>query len=495
MILDSSAARGRRRQEGPLHRQPLQAGRRRRDRHLDQGRPAVGRQGREGRLRVQRDRAGRRAAAADLRRRRRRADRQDAAAQRPTSQAARPPRPAAAPRGRRSARPPARRVDEQGRGPRARRPPRRSQASSRASSIQASGRSPAWASMAASFQCASAAARVLGRSDRWGKARGAEQRRQVLVRPFLPAAAPDEVEPFGQLVKVLGGRGRKKVRHALDDVPASRLDVRPTGSPNRLMTPSMSTSRTGLSRICGIFATNVPRCNAGTGCLCTLFCGAGDVKRGPAGVDGRDDGATPPVFGSRRVVPDLSMTLQLGILLALVCAVRRRTSGSSTSIAARAPPRPWTSATRCGPPRPCGRRSGSPSACSSRSRAWVFHVAALALAPMSVVQVVLAGGVVLLAVMAERLFGFEVGRRQWIGLGCTAVGLILLGVTAARPRDGAALRLLDRRHDRLRGRAARRRRPADPRPARRRPGASTTASCSAPPPASSSASPTSPSRP
>ena len=38
--------------------------------------------------------------------------------------------------------------------------------------------------------------------------------------------------------------------------------------------------------------------------------------------------------------------------------------------------------------------------------AWAFHVAALAVAPMSVVQAVLAGGVVMLAVMAERLFGF-----------------------------------------------------------------------------------------
>lgn len=61
--------------------------------------------------------------------------------------------------------------------------------------------------------------------------------------------------------------------------------------------------------------------------------------------------------------------------------------------------------------------------------AWGFHVAALALAPMSVVKMVLAGGMVLLAIMAERLFGFEVGRRQWIGLGFTAVGLILLGIT------------------------------------------------------------------
>jgi len=61
--------------------------------------------------------------------------------------------------------------------------------------------------------------------------------------------------------------------------------------------------------------------------------------------------------------------------------------------------------------------------------AWGLHVGALALAPMSIVQAVLAGGVVLLAVMAERLFGFSVGRRQWIGLGMTAIGLALLGLT------------------------------------------------------------------
>jgi hypothetical protein len=60
---------------------------------------------------------------------------------------------------------------------------------------------------------------------------------------------------------------------------------------------------------------------------------------------------------------------------------------------------------------------------------WGLHVAALALAPMSVVQVSLAAGVVFIAVMAERMFGFEVGRRQWIGLMLTAAGLVLLGLT------------------------------------------------------------------
>jgi hypothetical protein len=60
---------------------------------------------------------------------------------------------------------------------------------------------------------------------------------------------------------------------------------------------------------------------------------------------------------------------------------------------------------------------------------WTLHVGALALAPMSVVQVSLAAGVVFIAVMAERMFGFQVGRRQWIGLILTAAGLALLGLT------------------------------------------------------------------
>src|SRR5271154_1280308 len=60
---------------------------------------------------------------------------------------------------------------------------------------------------------------------------------------------------------------------------------------------------------------------------------------------------------------------------------------------------------------------------------WGLHVAALALAPMSVIQVSLAAGVVFIAVMAERWFGFKVGRRQWVGLTLTAAGLVMLGLT------------------------------------------------------------------
>ncbi len=60
---------------------------------------------------------------------------------------------------------------------------------------------------------------------------------------------------------------------------------------------------------------------------------------------------------------------------------------------------------------------------------WGLHVAALSMAPMSVIQVSLAAGMVFIAVMAERIFGFSVGRRQWLGLFLTAAGLVLLGLT------------------------------------------------------------------
>jgi drug/metabolite transporter (DMT)-like permease len=63
--------------------------------------------------------------------------------------------------------------------------------------------------------------------------------------------------------------------------------------------------------------------------------------------------------------------------------------------------------------------------------AFALHVAALTLAPISIGQAVLAGGLVFLAVLAERFFGFQLGRRQWIGIGLVAVSLALLTVTGA----------------------------------------------------------------
>ena len=67
--------------------------------------------------------------------------------------------------------------------------------------------------------------------------------------------------------------------------------------------------------------------------------------------------------------------------------------------------------------------------------AWLLHVAALALAPLSTVQAVICGGLVMLAVLAERVFGFKVGKRQWMGVAFTALGLALLAITLPSAGD------------------------------------------------------------
>ena len=68
---------------------------------------------------------------------------------------------------------------------------------------------------------------------------------------------------------------------------------------------------------------------------------------------------------------------------------------------------------------------------------WGLHVAALALAPISLVQSVIAGGLVLLTVIADRLFGFTVTRREWIGVALTAAGLAFLAATLDGAGDSA----------------------------------------------------------
>lgn len=122
------------------------------------------------------------------------------------------------------------------------------------------------------------------------------------------------------------------------------------------------------------------------------------------------------------------MTIHLGILLALVCAFTTNLAFLYKHRGAVAAPavdlrRPLRSA------RDLLRSRWFAIGMAVATVAWVLHVAALALAPLSVVQVVLAGGIVMLAVMAERIFGFKVGPRQWIGLGLTGTGLVLLGIT------------------------------------------------------------------
>jgi hypothetical protein len=71
---------------------------------------------------------------------------------------------------------------------------------------------------------------------------------------------------------------------------------------------------------------------------------------------------------------------------------------------------------------------------------WGLHVAALALAPISLVQSVIAGGLVLLTVVADRLFGIEVTRREWTGVLLTAAGLAFLAATLSGDGSGAQAR-------------------------------------------------------
>ena len=70
--------------------------------------------------------------------------------------------------------------------------------------------------------------------------------------------------------------------------------------------------------------------------------------------------------------------------------------------------------------------------------AFLCHVAALALLPLSVAQAILSGGFVLLAVLAERFFGFALGRRQWAGVILVATALALLGITGQSSGDDHA---------------------------------------------------------
>jgi len=122
------------------------------------------------------------------------------------------------------------------------------------------------------------------------------------------------------------------------------------------------------------------------------------------------------------------VTLQIGILLALACAVASNLAFFYKHRGAcAAPPVDIKHPLRSG--KALFSSKWFAFGMFVATAAWGLHVAALALAPLSVVQAVLAGGVVLLAVMAERLFGFKVGPRQRWGLALTAIGLILLVIT------------------------------------------------------------------
>ena len=128
----------------------------------------------------------------------------------------------------------------------------------------------------------------------------------------------------------------------------------------------------------------------------------------------------------------MSLSVQIGLLMAVACAFTATVGflykhrGASQSAAVE-----W-------------RRPVSTSLALFRNRwyvlgiviaigSWGFHVAALALAPISLVPSVIAGGLVLLTVVADRMFAHSVTRREWIGVALAALGLAFLAATL----DGA----------------------------------------------------------
>jgi drug/metabolite transporter (DMT)-like permease len=132
----------------------------------------------------------------------------------------------------------------------------------------------------------------------------------------------------------------------------------------------------------------------------------------------------------------MSLSVQIGVLMSVACAFtatvgflyKHRGASQSAEIE-------W-------------RRPVSTSLALFRNRwyvlgiliaigSWGFHVAALALAPISVVQSVIAGGLVLLTVVADRMFGHRVTRREWIGVALAALGLAFLAATLDGSGSGA----------------------------------------------------------
>lgn len=131
------------------------------------------------------------------------------------------------------------------------------------------------------------------------------------------------------------------------------------------------------------------------------------------------------------------MTLQIGLALALGCAVTANLAFLFKHRGANAAPavnmrRPLRSAADL------FRSKWWTIGFAIAFAAWALHIAALSLAPLSLVEAVIAGGLVMLAVLAERWFGLSLGRREWLGLFLAAAGLAFLGLTVEGASTGAA---------------------------------------------------------
>jgi len=132
----------------------------------------------------------------------------------------------------------------------------------------------------------------------------------------------------------------------------------------------------------------------------------------------------------------MSLSVQVGLLLALATAFasvvgflyKHRGAVESPAVELRRPVRTSLALFRSG-----WYVLGIVIATAS----WGLHVGALSLAPISLVQSVIAGGLVLLTVCADRLFAHHVTRREWLGVGLAALGLAFLAATLGATGDSA----------------------------------------------------------
>lgn len=132
----------------------------------------------------------------------------------------------------------------------------------------------------------------------------------------------------------------------------------------------------------------------------------------------------------------MPFSVQLGLLLALITSLMSVVGFFLKHAGAVAAPavewrRPWASTVAL------FKVPVYTLGCVVATTSWGFHVGALALAPISVVQSVIAGGLVFVTVLAGRVFHQPVTRREWIGVALTAAGLAFLAATLDGTTDSA----------------------------------------------------------
>jgi drug/metabolite transporter (DMT)-like permease len=130
------------------------------------------------------------------------------------------------------------------------------------------------------------------------------------------------------------------------------------------------------------------------------------------------------------------VSVQLGLLLALVTSLMSVVGFFLKYAGAVAAPsvqwrRPWASTVAL------FRVPLYTLGCVVATTSWGFHVAALGLAPISIVQSVIAGGLVFVTVLAARVLHQPVTRREWIGVALIAAGLAFLAATLEGTADSA----------------------------------------------------------